>query len=53
MKLSQISKEYLFAMVQAMYKYETTLTHMPDLLNDKEMFDFYSTYMGYPSCRLV
>jgi hypothetical protein len=45
MPLSTLSKEFLFAMVQAMYKYETTLINRTDLLTDEEMLEFYKSYM--------
>ena len=53
MKLSQINSEYLLEMVLSMYRYEASLVWEPELLTDKEIFDFYSSYMGYPSCRVV
>ena len=47
MPLSTLNKEFLFAMVQAMYKYETTLVNRIDLLTDAEMLEFYKSYMYY------
>lgn len=41
---SELSKEFLLAMVCAMYKYEAQDKN-PALLTDAEMEDFYSAYM--------
>lgn len=50
LNLSQLSKEYLFSMVQAMYRYESTQTatlqNIDELLSDAEIMEFYSLYMG-------
>lgn len=46
MRLSELSKEFLFAMVQSMYAYEAKLVHEDRLLWDSEMVEFYITYMG-------
>lgn len=51
MLLSELNNKYLFTMVQAMYKYEAKLVWMPELLNDSEMFDFYSCYLGGAPCK--
>jgi hypothetical protein len=44
--MSQLSKAFLYSMVQAMYKYEAGCTAQPHLLTDEEMMDFYRAYMG-------
>jgi hypothetical protein len=48
--LSQLSKEYLFSMVQSMYHYEArqtaTLENIDELLSDAEITEFYQLYMG-------
>ena len=49
MPLSTLSKEFLFAMVQSMYKFEcatTTPENINKLMTDEEMFDFYWSYMN-------
>jgi hypothetical protein len=45
---STLSKEFLLAMVCAMYKYEAHEVRNLDmkLLSDIEMEDFYNSYMG-------
>jgi hypothetical protein len=45
MKLSQLHTGYLLQMVQTMYKYETALVNMPDLLTDDEIMCFYDAYL--------
>ena len=50
LSLSQLSKEYLFSMVQSMYHYESkqtaTIENIDELLSDAEIMEFYSLYMG-------
>jgi len=46
MKLSHLHTGYLLQMVQTMYKYETSLVNIPDLLTDEEMMCFYNAYLG-------
>lgn len=43
---STLSKEFLLAMVTAMYRYEAHDVRDPALLTDAEMLDFYAAYMG-------
>lgn len=45
MHLSTLNKEFLFAMVQSMYKYECSLINTYELLNDKEIHEFYMSYL--------
>lgn len=50
LSLSQLSKEYMFSMVQSMYRYEAkqtaTIQNIDELLSDAEIMEFYSLYMG-------
>ena len=46
---STLSKEFLLAMVSAMYRYEAHEVRDPDLLTDAEIEDFYTAYMGVPA----
>lgn len=46
MKKSDLSKEFLLAMVCAMYKYEAYEVKDINLLTDSEMEDFYNGYMS-------
>jgi hypothetical protein len=50
LSLSQLSKEYIFSMVQSMYHYEAkqtaTMQNIDELLSDAEIMEFYSLYMG-------
>lgn len=48
---STLSKEFLLAMVCAMYRYESHAVLDPDLklLTDAEMEDFYTAYLGVPA----
>ncbi len=41
-----LSKEFLLAMVTAMYHYEAHEVRASKLLTDEEMEDFYFSYMG-------
>jgi hypothetical protein len=43
---STLSREFLLAMVGAMYRYEAHDVRDPALLTDAEMLDFYAAYMG-------
>lgn len=49
--LSQLSKEYIFAMVQSMYHFEAhqtaTLQNIDVLLSDSEIKEFYYSFMSY------
>jgi hypothetical protein len=47
MPLSTLNKEFLSAMVQSMYQYETMLVKHADLLTDAEMLELYKSYMYY------
>lgn len=49
MRMQDLQKEYLFTMVQAMYRYEASLVLESELLTDPEIMDFYLTYMGVPN----
>jgi len=44
-----LSKDFLLAMVFAMYRYEAHEVLSPKLLTDAEMEDFYLSYMGVPA----
>ena len=46
---SKLSREFLLAMVGAMYRYEAHDVRDPALLTDAEMLDFYAAYMGVPA----
>lgn len=50
LSLSQLSKEYIFAMVQSMYYYESkqtaTMQNIDELLSEAEIMEFYKLYMG-------
>jgi hypothetical protein len=46
MRKSDLSKEFLLAMVCAMYTYEAHEVKDINLLSDSEMQDFYDSYMG-------
>jgi hypothetical protein len=46
MRKSDLSKEFLLAMVCAMYKYEAHEVKDIKLLTDLEIEDFYGGYMG-------
>lgn len=46
MKLSELNKDFLFSMVQAMYAFERNLVNEPELLEEWEMNEFYMAYMG-------
>lgn len=47
-KLSDISPEFLLGMVTSMYHFEAKQVLSEDLLTDKEIGDFYATFMGNP-----
>lgn len=49
MHLSELNKDYLFAMVDAGRAWEMKLTAIPYLLPDKQMMDCYSAYLGTPT----
>lgn len=53
MLLRELDRDFLFTMVQAMYKYEAHLYHMPDLLSEEHLMDFYASYMGYSSWKHI
>jgi hypothetical protein len=44
---STLSKEYIFAMVQGMYHFEAHDVRSPELLNDRELIDFYNAFIGH------
>lgn len=48
MQKSQLSKDFLLAMVTSMYRYEAHQVRDPSLtlLTDAEMEDFYAAFMG-------
>jgi hypothetical protein len=47
MQLSKLSKEFIFSMVQAMYKYEANMINRDTLLTDNEIQEFYMSYISY------
>lgn len=47
-RISNMSIEFINAMVQAMYSYEAKQVLCLDLLNKQEMNDFYQAYLGGP-----
>ena len=53
MRLRELNKNYLFTMVQAVYKFEASLVSMPDLLSEEHLMDFYAMYMGYESWKHI
>lgn len=42
-----LDQRFLLEMVGSMYIYEAKLIWEPEILTDKEMFDYYFAYMGY------
>lgn len=46
--LSQLSMPFINSMVQAMYREEASQTLNPNLLTERELFDLYWAYMGFP-----
>jgi len=49
--LSQLSTDFIQAMVQTMYKFEcaiATIETIDQLMTDKELFEFYRSYMNQP-----
>ena len=49
MRMQDLQKEYLFTMVQTMYRFEASLVLETKLLTDSEEMDFYLTYMAIPN----
>ena len=47
-KFESLHPHFIHSMVQAMYREEASQVQNPDLLTEKEMFDLYWAYMGYP-----
>ena len=45
---SPLRLAYFNNMVQAMYREEASQTLNPNLLTEREMFDLYWAYMGFP-----
>ena len=45
-KMSDLAPSFLQHTVQSMYRFEAKLTHMPDILQEQEMQDFYNAFMA-------